>query len=179
MRIISGKYRGKNIKAPSNLRSRPTTSFAKEGLFNILNNQLDFEGLAALDLFSGTGSISFELASRGADPVWAVDMERKSTDFIKRFCDRQDIPEIKVVRAEVYRFLKTCEPQFDLIFADPPYGHKHVGSLPEKVMESGVLREGGLLVVEHGPETDYSDSPYVRDQRKYGSVHFTFFQIDV
>lgn len=176
MRIIGGKYKGKRVQAPKGLRARPTTDFAKESLFNILNNIQDLEEVNVLDLFSGTGNISYEFLSRGAAKVWAVEMDRRSCDFIKKFAESNEFEELKVVKANVYQFLKTVNIKFDIVYADPPYGHKHVSGLHEKLFEADILNEDGLIIIEHGPETDYSDSPYLMDHRKYGHVHFSFFK---
>ena len=175
MRIISGYLKGRKIQPPSGLRSRPTTDFAKEALFNILNNETDISQLFVLDLFCGSGSISFEFISRGAPSVWCVDVDRKSIDFIKKFKEKAGLENLKPVRAEAYQFLRTCSETFDLIFADPPYNHKHLSSLPGKIISSGVLKSNGLLIVEHGRETDYSDSEYFKFHRNYGNVNFSFF----
>ncbi len=176
MRIIGGKYKGKKIQAPKGLRARPTTDFAKESLFNILNNLIDLEDLDVLDLFSGTGNISYEFVSRGASKVWSVEMDRKSCDFIRKYADTNELSELKVVKANAYQFLKTVSVKFDVVYADPPYGHKHVATLHEKLLEADILKEDGMIIIEHGPETDYSDSTYLMDHRKYGHVHFSFFK---
>lgn len=178
MRIIGGQFKGKKIQAPSTLRSRPTTNFAKESLFNILNNQIDFEGMTVLDLFAGTGNISYEFMSRGVEQVWAVDMDRKCVHFIHQFCERNQIDNIKTVKANTYQFLKTIQIKFDLVYADPPYNHAHVAKLAEKIFAADVLNQDGMVIIEHGPETDYSDSPYFKQHRKYGNVNFSFFSYE-
>lgn len=178
MRIIGGQFKGKKIQAPSTLRSRPTTDFAKESLFNILNNQIDFEGMTVLDLFAGTGNISYEFMSRGVEHVWAVDMDRKCVHFIHQFCERNQIDNIKTVKANTYQFLKTIQIKFDLVYADPPYNHAHVAKLAEKIFAADVLNQDGMVIIEHGPETDYSDSPYFKQHRKYGNVNFSFFSYE-
>lgn len=178
MRIIGGQFKGKKIQAPSTLRSRPTTDFAKESLFNILNNQIDFEGMTVLDLFAGTGNISYEFMSRGVEQVWAVDMDRKCVYFIHQFCERNQIDNINTVKANTYQFLKTIQIKFDLVYADPPYNHAHVAKLAEKIFAADVLNQDGMVIIEHGPETDYSDSPYFKQHRKYGNVNFSFFSYE-
>lgn len=178
MRIIGGQFKGKKIQAPSTLRSRPTTDFAKESLFNILNNQIDFDGMTVLDLFAGTGNISYEFMSRGVEQVWAVDMDRKCVHFIHQFCERNQIDNIKTVKANTYQFLKTIQIKFDLVYADPPYNHAHVSKLAEKIFAADVLNQDGMVIIEHGPETDYSDSPYFKQHRKYGNVNFSFFSYE-
>ncbi len=176
MRIVGGKYKGKKIQAPKGLRARPTTDFAKESLFNILNNQIDFEGLEVLDLFGGTGNISYEFISRRAAKVWTVEMDRKACDFIRKFKESNELDALKVVKANVYQFLKTIDMKFDLVYADPPYAHKHVATLHEKLLDADLLKDDGMIIIEHGPETDYANSPYLLDHRKYGHVHFSFFK---
>ena len=175
MRIVSGKYRGRKIQPPATLRARPTTDFAKEALFNILNNEIDLSETRVLDLFCGSGSISFEFLSRGATGVWSVDVDRKAVDFVRKFADKIQDPNIKTVKADVYQFLKTCTEQFDVVFADPPYGHSHVSKLPERVFNSDVLKFSGILIVEHGPEQNFENSAFFQFHRTYGNVNFSFF----
>ena len=176
MRIISGSHRGRRISLPGKFRARPTTDFAKESLFNILNNELETPVIDVLDLFSGSGAISFEFLSRGASSVVSVEIDRKAIGFISKFSEECNFENHKTVKADAYAFLKTYVGQFDLVFADPPYNHSHVSKIPERVFDSGVLKEGGLLIVEHGPETEYTDSPYFSSHRKYGNVNFSFFR---
>ena len=158
MRIISGQYGGRRFEAPRNIQARPTTDIAKEGLFNILQNRIDFEGISALDLFSGTGSISFELISRGAASVVGVEMGRPQQQFIQKVSQQLKIGrELQLVRGDVFKYLKGSSQQFDLIF------------------EGNRLKEGGLFILEHGKENDFSLHPHFVELRKYGAVHFSFF----
>ncbi|UTW61368.1 RsmD family RNA methyltransferase [bacterium SCSIO 12741] len=177
MRIISGKYRGKTLKTPGNLPVRPTTNFAKESLFNILNNLMDLEEIRAIDLFAGTGNISFELASRGCPEVWTVEQNMKCIRFIDRTAKELDLP-MKVYRSDVFRLLNKGLPKpFDLIFADPPYDHPNLEKLPELMTDAKNLAPNGWAVLEHGPEHQFDDHPLLQNTRKYGHVRFSFFQV--
>jgi 16S rRNA (guanine966-N2)-methyltransferase len=175
VRIVSGKYRGRQIRPPSGLPVRPTTDFAKENLFNILNNYLDMEGLTVLDLFAGTGSISFEFISRGAGKIVAVDSHPKCHAFIQETGKRLNAGNLSAVRMDVFRFLKSLPGTFDLVFADPPYDLDAIGTLPALVLESGLLRPGGWFILEHSGEYDFSGITGFFQRRKYGSVNFSFF----
>ncbi|MFI5149197.1 MAG: 16S rRNA (guanine(966)-N(2))-methyltransferase RsmD [Bacteroidia bacterium] len=177
IRIISGTHRGRKASAPKSLPVRPTTDFAKESLFNILANHLDFEGIKALDLFSGTGNISLELASRGAASVVAVDNNPKCCSFTKDTAlewGLQDI--IRTVKSNAFAFLKGMGGQYDLIFADPPYDMSNTADVPALVFEHKLLAPDGILVVEHGKETDLSLVPHFVSKRTYGNVNFSLFQ---
>lgn len=176
MRIVSGKYRGRAINPPKNLRARPTTDFAKENLFNVLGNLLDFEECDVLDLFAGTGSISYEFASRGARSVTAVEINAVHHDFIRRTAALLGIENFYPVKANVFLYLKSCAKQFDVIFSDAPYdleGSEHVVKL---VLERGLLRPGGILIFEHSKKMDFSDLDEFWQLRSYGSVQFSFFK---
>jgi len=176
VRIISGKYRGKKIHPPANLRARPTTDFAKEGLFNILNNLLDLEETDVLDLFSGTGSMSYEFASRGARSVVAVEKDPKHCDFIRQTFSEMDEELASVIRGDVFRYLHKPYQAFDLIFADPPYDHSLLETLPERVLETNILNKNGLFILEHPGKLSFSAHPRFSQHRKYGGVNFSFFQ---
>lgn len=176
MRIISGEYGGRRFEAPRNLQARPTTDIAKESLFNILQNRLDFEGISALDLFSGTGSISFELLSRGAEHVVSVEMGRVQQLFIQKVATELKIGrEHQLVRGDVFRYLKSATQQFDLVFADPPYALAELPTLPDLVLDGNLLKPEGIFILEHGKENDFSAHPRFMELRKYGAVHFSFF----
>lgn len=176
MRIISGEYGGRRFEAPRNLQARPTTDIAKESLFNILQNRLDFEGISALDLFSGTGSISFELLSRGAKHVVSVEMGRVQQQFIQKVATELKIGrEHQLVRGDVFRYLKSATQQFDLVFADPPYALAELPTLPDLVLDGNLLKPEGIFILEHGKENDFSAHPRFVELRKYGAVHFSFF----
>lgn len=177
MRIIGGKYKGTRYNVSGQIKARPTTDFAKEALFNILHHQLDFEEISVLDLFAGIGSISIEFVSRGSQKVWAVEQNRKLVRFIQDLnlkLNSQD--QLKVVQADVFKFLNTCTIKFDLIFADPPYHIDKMPKLPDLILNKELLLEGGLLIIEHDKFTDFSDHANYFETRKYGNVRFSFFK---
>lgn len=176
MRIITGKYRGKNINPPSNLPVRPTTDFAKESLFNILGNVMDFEGMDILDLFAGTGSITYEFFSRGAASVTSVDSSAKCIAFIDRTADSMTGGEvIKTRHEDVFRFLKHHPGPYDIVFADPPYDLPDLNTLPGIVMQGSILKPEGLFILEHSKNHDFRTDPLITDFRQYGNVRFSFF----
>jgi 16S rRNA (guanine966-N2)-methyltransferase len=175
MRIISGKYRGRQIHPPANLPVRPTTDFAKESLFNILNNTIGIDGLDVLDLFAGTGSISFEFFSRGCNSVTAVDIDHKCIHFIKRTAELMNADNLDAIRMNCYQFLKYPGKSYDLIFADPPYDLEGIDKLPDLVCGGGLLKKDGLFILEHSKDYSFAESPYFSQHREYGSVNFTFF----
>lgn len=176
MRIIGGKYKGHKLKAPQLESARPTTDKARESLFNILDHQLDLENKSVLDLFCGTGSISFETMSRGAASAVAVDNNPKALQFIRQQAQDWEM-NIRVVNSDVFRFLLLERRSYDFIFADPPYSNKHIAELPEYVFSKKLLNPNGILIVEHGKETDLSKHPQFSEIRNYGRVHFSFFKI--
>ncbi len=176
MRIISGTHKGKRLQAPKNLPVRPTTDMAKESLFNILGNRFDFEQLKVFDLFSGTGNIAFEFASRGAGDILAVERFPGCAQFISKTARELGFP-IRTLRSDVFKFLEQTPERADIIFADPPYDFdpgKFLG-IVEVVLDRGLLREQGLLVVEHDGKTDLSSHPAFTELRKYGGSRFSFF----
>lgn len=180
MKIITGIYGGRRFDAPKNLQARPTTDLAKQALFNILQNRIDFEGCRALDLFSGTGSISFELLSREAGQVVSVELGRQQQQFIQKVAQELKIPAGKhqLIRGDVFRYL-SGQPllPFDFIFADPPYALPNLAKLPELVLRQGLLKDDGIFVLEHGKENDFSMVPGFQEMRIYGAVHFSFFSL--
>ena len=176
MRIIGGKFKGKAILPPQGYKARPTTDFAKEGLFNILNNEYDMEGLKVLDLFGGTGAISYEFASRGAEMVYCVEMLPLHANFIKSQAAALGMRNLTVVRHNVFEFLDICHEKFDIIFADPPYAIEGLGDLPEKVFAKDILHPGAYFILEHPEEYNFESNPYFVKDRKYGNVHFSFFE---
>ncbi len=176
MRIIGGRCRGKVINPPQGYRARPTTDFAKEGLFNILNNEYEFEGLSVLDLFGGTGAISFEFASRGASDVICVEMSSENASFIRSCARKLGLREVTVVHHNVFDFLKLCTKTFDIVFADPPYALDGLDTLPDKVLSSGILNPQGYFILEHPASYGFSSHPDFVKERKYGNVHFSFFE---
>ncbi|MCK0162041.1 RsmD family RNA methyltransferase [Allomuricauda sp. F6463D] len=177
MRIISGKYKGKRLTAPKKLPVRPTTDMAKEALFNILNNRFYFDELKVLDLFSGTGNISYEFASRGAKKITAVDGHQGCVGYISKTAQELDFP-ISTIKSDVYKFLQRTSEKFDLIFADPPYGfdHEQFLNIADIVFEKELLLSEGLLIVEHSEQTNLSEYPKFSEQRKYGGSIFSFFE---
>lgn len=176
MRIIGGTYKGKQLPVPKNLPVRPTTDFAKEGLFNILNNRLDFEGLTVLDLFAGTGNISLEFASRGAARVYAIDKHTPCVNFIRDVARSLKLGMVSPDRADVFKYLEKPFGMVDLVFADPPYELGNIPDIHELVFAHPWLKPGGTLIIEHGPRTLLSDKLHYLETRKYGNVHFSFFQ---
>ena len=181
MRIITGKYKGRHFDIPRSFKARPTTDFAKENIFNVLNAYLDFEDATALDLFSGTGSISLELASRGCAHVVSVEMDRDHHRFIcdclKKLATPADpLSTVLPLRGDVFRFIKSCKQQFDFIFADPPYALKELSTIPGLIFEKGLLKPDGIFVFEHGKDQDFSGDPHFVEHRSYGSVNFSIFR---
>jgi len=180
MRIITGKYKGRHFDIPRSFKARPTTDFAKENIFNVLAGHIDLEGLTALDLFSGTGSITLELLSRGCEQVVSVELDRDHHRFIceclKKLSASETAPSVIPLRADVFRFIKSCHQQFDFIFADPPYALKELPTIPNLIFEKALLKEGGIFVFEHGKDHDFSQHPRFLEHRSYGSVNFTLFR---
>lgn len=175
MRIIRGRHQRRQIVAPDNLPTRPTTDMAKESLFNILENQIDLEETTALDLFAGTGNISYELVSRGCPHVTAVDENQNCVKFIRETANKLNMSELSVVKSDVFRFLPMHKAKYDLIFADPPYDCKHYELLVDLIFQNELLKEDGIFVLEHDRTIDFSEHPHCYDHRKYGKVNFTFF----
>lgn len=175
MRIISGTHKGRAFHPPKNLPVRPTTDFGKEALFNVLNNRVNFESLKALDLFSGTGSISYELASRGCADITAVDASYNCCAFIKRMTGEFDFKAIRVMQSEVLKFLKSTRHEYDLIFADPPYEMKETHEIPGLVFSNNLLKVNGLLIVEHPKELSFEGTERFLEQRNYSKVNFSIF----
>lgn len=178
MRIITGKYKGRRFDVPRTFKARPTTDFAKENIFNVLNSYVDLDGAHALDLFSGTGSITLELLSRGCAEVVSVELDRAHHAFIRQCVERIGDPNAVLVRGDVFRFLKSCHRQFDLIFADPPYALEQLTTLPKLVFDGNLLASGGIFVLEHGKQNDFSALPQFVERRAYGSVNFSIFKIE-
>ena len=176
MRIIGGTLKGKTILPPTTFSARPTTDFAKEGLFNILGNEYDFTECRVLDLFAGTGSISYEFASRGAQEIYSVEMNPLHANFIKKSISQLHLKGMQVVRHNVFEFLKICKIDFDIIFADPPYAIEGLGDLPDKVFSKDILHPGAYFILEHPEEYNFESNPYFVKERKYGNVHFSFFE---
>ena len=175
MRIISGKLKGRIFNPPKNFKARPTTDFAKENLFNILNNRIDWEETTALDLFGGTGGISFELVSRGCKKVVCVEKDHKHAEYIEKNRKELSLSELSVLKMDVFKYLEYYNQKFDLIFVDPPYELKDFETIPQLILKKDILIKGGLFIMEHPKKYDFSHLPTFQDVRAYGSVHFSFF----
>ncbi len=176
MRVISGTLKGRRFNPPANLPVRPTTDFAKESLFNILNNHIDFEEMNALDLFAGTGNISIELVSRGCITVTSVDVNFKCTDFIKKTAIAFNIINLQVIKSNVFSYLKFATKPYQLIFADPPYDLEGINKIPEIIFEKNLLAENGIMVIEHSRDTNFEQHPRFVEKRNYGKVNFSIFR---
>ncbi|CAA0230846.1 16S rRNA (guanine(966)-N(2))-methyltransferase RsmD [Tenacibaculum maritimum] len=177
MRIISGKYKGRRLTAPKNLPVRPTTDMAKESLFNILNNLHYFDAISVMDLFSGTGNISFEFASRGSKEIYAVDQHFACIKFIQSIAENLNF-DIHTYKSDVYKFLEKTPLKTDVIFADPPYDFEKEEFLKivNTVFERNLLNDDGLLIVEHSKHTDLSSHPKHSYDKRYGGNVFSFFE---
>ena len=179
MRIISGKYKGRRITAPKKLPVRPTTDLSKESLFNILNHQFSFTGLKVLDLFSGTGNISYEFASRGAEPIVSVDADMGCVSFIKKTAQAFEM-DITVIKSDVYKFLERTKATHDIVFADPPYdfSQEQFERIVTLIFENELIAEDGLVIIEHSPHTNLEHMEHFSNSRKYGSSIFSFFEYE-
>ncbi|HPA22893.1 MAG TPA: RsmD family RNA methyltransferase [Ferruginibacter sp.] len=176
MRIISGIHGGRRIVPPAKMpHTRPTTDLAKEGLFNVIQNNLEIEGMRTLDLFGGTGCISYELASRGAADLTIVEKDPTMYAFIKNTAANLNLENFKVIKSEVFRFIETSVDRFDFIFAGPPYALTSIDELPHRVFEKKLLKPGGWFVLEHTPRNDYKKFPHYRSERNYGTTIFSIF----
>ncbi|MCD6065570.1 MAG: rsmD [Bacteroidetes bacterium] len=176
MRIIGGIHKGRILKVPPGLPVRPTTDFAKSGLFNILNNRIDFESLKVLDLFCGTGNITFEFASRGAALVHAIDMHTPCVHYVQAEAQKLGFTSVQTTRADVFKFIQQKSRQYDLIFVDPPYETEKYAELYTNIIENDFLAEDGLLIIEHPKRVSFADAPLFKEEREYGNVHFSFFE---
>ena len=177
MRIISGELGGRRINPPSKMPyTRPTTDIAKEGLFNVLQNNLDFDTLHTLDLFGGTGCISYELASRGAPDLTIVEKDVQMFEFIKKTAADLKLQNFKVVRSDVFKYIEQCSQKFDFIFAGPPYALETIDLLPVKIFEKGLLAPGGWFVLEHTPRNRYEEAAFFKTSRNYGTTIFSIFE---
>ncbi|MEO7266208.1 MAG: RsmD family RNA methyltransferase [Ferruginibacter sp.] len=178
MRIISGIHKGRRISPPANMPyTRPTTDIAKEGLFNVLQNNLDFEELKTLDLFGGTGSISFELASRGATDLTIIEKDMAMHTFIKKTAAALHFDNFRIIKSDVFKFIESTKEQFDFIFAGPPYALGTIDDLPRMVFKFNLLKPGGVFVLEHTPRNDYKTFDFYRSERNYGTTIFSFFMM--
>lgn len=176
MRIITGKYKGRHFDIPRTFKARPTTDFAKENIFNVLNGYIDLDGAEALDLFSGTGSITLELLSRGCSHVTSIELDRDHHRFICDCVKKLGTEACLPLRADVFRFVKSCRQQYDIVFADPPYALKELPQIPDLVFERALLKPDGILAFEHGKDHDFSQHPRFVEHREYGSVNFSLFR---
>ncbi len=179
MRIVSGKFKGRRITAPKNLPVRPTTDLSKEALFNILNHQFSFHELKILDLFAGTGNISYEFASRGAEPITSVDTDFGCVNFIKKTAQEFEM-DITAIKSDVYKFLERSKVKYDIIFADPPYhfSQEQFDKIYELIFENELLQEDGLLIIEHSSQTKMEHFEHFSNSRKYGGSIFSFFEYE-
>lgn len=175
MRIIAGNLKGRRLNPPDSLPVRPTTDMARESLFDILNNYVDYEECSVLDLFAGTGAVSLEFVSRGVKEVTSIDINAQCTDYIKSAAKQFSVGNIHVVRADVFDLLKRANRKFDIVFADPPYALPDLPSLPDLVFSRDILTDDGIFVLEHPQEYTFHEHPHFWQHRKYGKVNFTFF----
>jgi 16S rRNA (guanine966-N2)-methyltransferase len=176
MRIVGGLYKGRIFSPGKSFKARPTTDFAKENLFNILENRINWEETSALDLFSGTGSISYELISRGCKQVTSVEINIQHYKFISEVKSILKISNLQIIRDDSFHFIRKAKQQFDLIFADPPFDMKNVAEVPEKIFTANILHSDGILIVEHNKYQRFDHLPQFFELRKYGSVNFSFFR---
>ena len=175
MRIISGKFKGKVIQAPKSLPVRPTTDFAKTGLFNILRNRYNLTEIDFLDLFCGTGNITYEMASEGAKKILAADVDYGCVNFVNKTLNDMNYTSGKAIRVDVFKFLEKTGYKFDIIFADPPYELSNVQLIPALIFQNEWLNKGGMFILEHQAKDDYSSSSKFYEKRRYGNVGFSFF----
>jgi len=176
MRIISGTHGGRKISPPANMpHTRPTTDIAKEGLFNVLQNNLKFEQLKTLDLYGGTGCISYELASRGVPDLTIVEKDNQMYDFIKKTSNELGLENFKLIKSDVFKFIESCREQYDFIFAGPPYALGTIDDLPLQILEKKLLKPGGWFVLEHTPRNDYKKFEHYKAERNYGTTIFSIF----
>jgi 16S rRNA (guanine(966)-N(2))-methyltransferase RsmD len=177
MRIIGGSLKGRNLKVPAKIEARPTTDMAREALFSVLEHYVELEGLEVLDLFAGTGSVSLEFLSRGASHVTAVDISQASRIFLTKTIKEWDLKNLKFARQDVFKLANRANAQFDLVFADPPYGHARFAEIPEIVLGSGWVKPGGIFILEHGGRIDLPHDQRVFLEKTYGSVNFRFYKM--
>ena len=176
MRIIGGECKGKHIVPDNRLILRPTTDFAKEGLFNILSNRYELSSFDVLDLFSGTGSISYEFASRGCMNIHAVEIEPRHAAYIRNTAAKYGFNQLRVIRDDIFHFLSICMQKYDIIFADPPYDMPRIEELPGLILGKDIFKPGGLFILEHSKKNDFTKNEHLVDHRYYGNVHFSFFR---
>lgn len=176
MRIVGGEFGGRRFNPPARIPARPTTEVAKEGLFNMLNNSMDIDGIKTLDIFGGTGSISYELASRGAADLTLVERDPITIDFIKKTAQELKITDrLQIIKGDVFKYMKQCTEQYNFIFAGPPYALTNIDEIPLLVFEKQLLLPGGIFILEHTPRNDYQQHPHFTRIKNYGTTVFTFF----
>ena len=176
MRIIRGKYGKRRFDVPHNITARPTTDFAKENIFNVIENIEDIEGENVLDLFAGTGAISLEFLSRGANTVTSVEMAATQANFIRSIKEKLGDDALRVIRGDVFKFLASVKRPYDIVFADPPYDHPRFAEIPSLILESNAVKPGSLVIIEHNAKHDFSSLPGFEQHRAYGSVNFSIFR---
>jgi 16S rRNA (guanine(966)-N(2))-methyltransferase RsmD len=177
MRIIRGKYGRRRFDVPKNITARPTTDFARENIFNVIENMYDLEGATALDLFAGTGAISWEFLSRGCKEVTCIEMAATQANFIKSVKEKLQDNNLTIIRGDVFKYINSCKRQFDIVFADPPYDLPRFDEIAELVLNSKILHPGSIFILEHSKVRDYTSLPHFEQQRVYGSVNFSIFVI--
>lgn len=177
MRIIRGKYGRRRFSVPTNISARPTTDFARENIFNVIENLIDIEGAKCLDLFAGTGAISFEFLSRGASSVTSVEKSPVQSRFIEKVRQELGDRNLHLLRTDALRYIRDSSSEFDIVFADPPYDLENFGEIPQMVLDSHLLHPGSLFIIEHSKKYDFSELPYFIDHRAYGAVNFSIFEI--
>lgn len=177
MRIIRGKYGRRRFSVPTNITARPTTDFARENIFNVIDNLIDLEGTRCLDLFAGTGAISFELLSREAASVTAVEKSATQARFIEKVARELGDKNLRLLRTDALRYIREATSSFDFIFADPPYNLDGFGEIPQMVLDSKLLHPGSIFIIEHSKAYDFSSLPHFSQHRVYGSVNFSIFII--
>ena len=176
MRIITGIYKGRRFDIPRTFKARPTTDFAKESIFNVVNGYINLDGCTAVDLFSGTGSIALEMLSRGCAEVISVEADKDHYAFIRQCLKKIGATNCMAIRGDALKFIKSCHRQFDFIFADPPYSMPEIEQIPQMIIDKNMIADGGLFVFEHGKGNDFSAMPRFVEHRAYGSVNFSLFQ---
>lgn len=176
MRIVGGEHGGRRFNPPGNMPyTRPTTDVAKEGLFNVLQNNLDFSALKTLDLFGGTGSISYELASRGVNDLTIVEKDNSMVEFIKKTSATLRLENFQIIKSDVFRFIENSNEQFDFIFAGPPYALTNIDDLPKLIFNKNLLNPNGWFVLEHTSRNDYKTFPFYKSEKNYGTTVFSIF----
>lgn len=177
MRIIRGKYGRRRFEPPKNITARPTTDFARENIFNVIENEIDPEGISVCDLFAGTGAVSFEFLSRGAEEVTAVETAQTQVGFIRSVAEKLGEKSLRVIKGDAFKFIAGTRKAYDVVFADPPYDHPRFEEIPGLIMGSGLVRPGTLVIVEHSGKRDFSSLPGFCQRREYGSVNFSIFTV--